>query len=86
MVRRSPPRKKIDDARFPVRIRIVVPPGGFGQGIHTMNQWLNEHVGADRWARHSDGHATAFYFFEVRDANAFLAAHPELQLVNQSDT
>jgi len=30
MARRSTPQKKIDDAAFPVRVRIVVPGFGFG--------------------------------------------------------
>ena len=46
------PREMITVAerRFPVRIRIGVPPGGFGQRHSQMTAWLDENCGADGWA------------------------------------
>jgi hypothetical protein len=43
------PRDMIVSAerRFPVRIRIGVPPGGFGQLYAGMSAWLDENCGSD---------------------------------------
>ena len=48
----SHPRDMIVSAeqRFPVRIRIGVPPGGFGQRYAEITAWLDENCGADGWA------------------------------------
>jgi hypothetical protein len=35
------------ERRFPVRIRIGVPPGGFGRRHPEMTAWLDENCGAD---------------------------------------
>jgi hypothetical protein len=47
----SHPREMITMAerRFPVRIRIGVPPGGFGQRHTNITAWLDENCGADGW-------------------------------------
>ena len=46
------PREMITMAerRFPARIRIGVPPGGFGQRYTEMTAWLDANCGADGWA------------------------------------
>ena len=46
------PREMITTAerRFPVRIRIGIPPGGFGRHHAQMTVWLDENCGADGWA------------------------------------
>src|ERR1700730_11490 len=46
------PRDMITNAerRFPVRIRVGGPPGGFGQRYAQMTAWLDENCGADGWA------------------------------------
>ena len=51
------PRDMIVSAerRFPVRIRIGVPPGGFGQRYTEMTSWLDENCGADGWAMTPSG-------------------------------
>ena len=53
----SHPRDMIVSAeqRFPVRIRIGVPPGGFGQRYAEMSAWLEENCGADGWAMTPSG-------------------------------
>jgi len=43
------------ERRFPVRIRIGVPPGGFGQRYAEMTAWLDENCGADGWAMTPSG-------------------------------
>ena len=46
------PRALITGAerRFPVRIRIAVPPEGLGRQHARMTAWLDENCGADGWA------------------------------------
>ena len=38
------------ERRFPARIRIAVPPGGFGQRYTEMTARLDANCGADGWA------------------------------------
>jgi hypothetical protein len=38
------------ERRFPVRIRIGVPPSGFGQRYTEITEWLDGNCGADGWA------------------------------------
>src|SRR5262249_40917381 len=38
------------ERRFPVRIRIGVPPSGFGQRYPEITEWLDGNCGADGWA------------------------------------
>jgi hypothetical protein len=45
----------IAERRFPVRIRIGVLPGGFGQHQTDMTAWLDENCGADCWAMTPSG-------------------------------
>jgi hypothetical protein len=46
------PREMITTAerRYPVRIRIAVPPNGLGQRHTQITAWLDENCGADGWA------------------------------------
>ena len=77
----SHPRDMIVSAerRFPVRIRIGVPPGGFGQRYAEMTSWLDENCGADCWAMTPSGmrgvlnDAVSIYFFDATLASAFVA-------------
>jgi hypothetical protein len=67
------------ERRFPVRIRIGVPPGGFGQRCAQITAWLDEHCGADGWAMTPSGirgilnDAVSIYFLDARLASAFVA-------------
>jgi hypothetical protein len=77
MVRRSAPQQHLAESYFPVRVRVAVPPKGFGQQLNTMHEWLNQHIGKDRhWvgadADRGQADAVLFYFIEVRDAVAFI--------------
>ena len=75
------PRDMIVSAerRFPVRIRIGVPPGGFGQRYAEMTAWLDENCGADGWAMTPSGmrgvlnDAVSIYFLDATLASAFVA-------------
>jgi hypothetical protein len=75
------PREMITAAerRFPVRIRIGVPPGGFGQRYTQMTAWLDENCGADGWAMTPSGtrgvlnDAVSIYFLDPTLAGAFVA-------------
>ena len=43
------------ERRFPVRIRIGVPPDGFGQRYAHIAAWLDENCDADGWAMTPSG-------------------------------
>jgi hypothetical protein len=38
------------ERRFPVRVRIAVPPEGFGSRLDQIIAWLDANCGSDRWA------------------------------------
>jgi hypothetical protein len=38
------------ERRFPVRIRIGVPPEGLGSRLDQIRVWLDENCGAEGWA------------------------------------
>jgi hypothetical protein len=65
--------------RFPVRVRIGVPPGGFGQRCAQITAWLDGNCGADGWAMTPSGirgvlnDAVSIYFADAALASAFVA-------------
>jgi len=67
------------ERRFPVRIRIAVPPGGFGQRYTQMTAWLDDNCGSDGWAMTPSGmrgvlnDAVSIYFADATLASAFVA-------------
>jgi hypothetical protein len=67
------------ERRFPVRIRIAVPPSGLGQRYPQITAWLDENCGADGWAITPSGtrgvlnDAVSIYFAEATLASAFVA-------------
>jgi hypothetical protein len=67
------------EQRFPVRIRIAVPPGGLGQRHSQITAWLDENCGADGWAMTPSGtrgvlnDALSIYFADATLASAFVA-------------
>jgi hypothetical protein len=75
------PREMITMAerRFPVRIRMAVPPGGFGRRHAEMTGWLDENCGADGWAMTPSGvrgvlnDVVSIYFLDATLASAFVA-------------
>ena len=75
------PRALITGAerRFPVRIRIAVPPEGLGRQHARMTAWLDENCGADGWTMTPSGtrgvlnDAVSIYFPYAALAGAFVA-------------
>ena len=67
------------ERRFPVRIRIAVPPAGLGQRHTQITAWLDENCGADGWAITPSGvrgvlnDALSIYFADATLASAFVA-------------
>jgi hypothetical protein len=66
------------ERRFPVRIRIGVPPEGLGSRLDQMRAWLDGNCGADGWALTPSGmrgvlnDALSIYFYSTL-ASAFVA-------------
>jgi hypothetical protein len=75
------PREMIVTAerRFPVRIRIGVPPGGCGQRHTEITAWLDQNCGTDGWAITPSGvrgvlnDAVSICFLDATLASAFVA-------------
>jgi hypothetical protein len=67
------------EGRFPVRIRIGVPPDGLGQRYAQITAWLDENCGAGGWAITPSGtrgvllDALSIYFADAALAGAFVA-------------
>ena len=67
------------ERRFPVRIRIGVPPSGFGQRYTEITEWLDGNCGADGRAITPSGlrgvlnDAVSIYFRDATLASAFVA-------------
>ncbi|HEV2187191.1 MAG TPA: hypothetical protein VGR70_08280 [Stellaceae bacterium] len=66
------------ERQFPVRVRIAVPPGGFGRQLEIMQAWLDEVCGPAGWISAPAGlvgvinDAVAFYFDDAAFAHAFV--------------
>src|SRR5690348_17227551 len=66
------------ERRFPVRVRIAVPPGGLGQQLNRMQEWLDANCGADGGTmtpaglRGAVNDAIAIYFLDAPMAAAFV--------------
>ena len=67
------------ERRFPVRVRVGVPPDGLGLRLERIRGWLDENCGADGWAvtpagtRGAMNDALSIHFRDVTLANAFVA-------------
>jgi hypothetical protein len=81
MVRRATPARIADDRCFPVRVRIAVPQGGFGEQLNVMHGWLNMHAGRGNFAIHSAPNdlraalgvdSALLYFMDLSVARAFV--------------
>ena len=66
------------ERRFPCRIKLAVPIGGFGERLTAMQAWLDDNCGADGWAMTPAGQrgvvndAVAIYFLDATSAAAFV--------------
>ena len=67
------------ERRFPVRIRVGVPPDGLGYRLDRIKVWLDENCGASGWAITPSGtrgvlnDAISIYFADATLASAFVA-------------
>jgi hypothetical protein len=67
------------ERRFPVRIRIGLPPAGLGQRHTQITAWLDENCGSDGWAMTPSGmrgvlnDAISIYFADATLASAFVS-------------
>ena len=74
-------KRAVRDAerRFPVRLRIAVPPDGFGSRLDQIIAWLDANCGADGWTSTASStqsvvnDALAVYFLDATIASAFVA-------------
>jgi hypothetical protein len=79
VIRASIRAQREAERRYPVRVRIAVPPEGLGRQIEIMHAWLDETCGAEGWATAPAGtrgivnDALAFYFEDAAFAHAFVA-------------
>ena len=87
MVRRSTPRKKLDERAFPIRVKVLQKT--IGQDWLRKDRaeaWLRENVGVGEFARYSvidnDPNVEAFYFRSVEAAQRFLEAFPDYDLAD----
>src|SRR5690349_9013824 len=66
------------ERRFPVRIRVAIPPAGLGGRRDEIAAWLDDNCGAERWAMPPSGlrgvvnAAVAVYFADAALAGAFV--------------
>ena len=87
------PQQAVREAerRFPVRIKIAVPPEGLGSRLDQIFAWLDANCGADGWTsapsstRGVINDALAIYFADVTLANAFVARWCSAQKVEIVD-
>jgi len=67
------------ERRFPVRIRIAVPPAGLGKQLTQMPDWFDHNAGADAWAMTPSGErgvlndALSIHLADAMMASAFVA-------------
>ena len=67
------------ERRFPVRVRVAVPPDGLGTRLDRIKTWLDDNCGADGWAMTPSGlrgvlnDAIAIHFGDAALARAFVA-------------
>ena len=76
----------LDEAAFPVRLKLHVPPHGFGHALIDILQWLRREVGEGNFARHEaetlEEEALAIHFRRLEDAAKFMGAFPDLRLAD----
>src|SRR5215831_2073553 len=67
----------VAERRFPVRIRVAIPPGGLGQRHTQITSWLDANCGSDGWAMTPSGmrgvlNDAISYFADATLAGAFV--------------
>ena len=67
------------ERRFPVRIKLALPAGGFGTKLTDIHAWLDDNRGSDGWAMTPAGlrgvlnDAVAIHFLDTASAAGFVA-------------
>jgi hypothetical protein len=87
------PQQTVREAerRFPVRIKIAVPPEGLGSRLDQIFGWLDANCGADGWTstpsstRGVINDALALYFADVTLASAFITRWCSAQMAELVD-
>ena len=84
MARRSPTSATETDRRFPIRVKVAIPPTGLGSVIEEAERWLRRELGPGRYgqspATSIGTDACAYHFTSLADAQRFLEAFPQLEL------
>ena len=90
MPHRSISRRALDDAAFPVRLKLRVPATGLGSTLLEILRWLRREVGDGSFAHHEvealEDEALAIHFQRLEAATAFMAAFPKLELADGTAT
>jgi hypothetical protein len=79
------------ERRFPVRVRIAVPPEGLGSRLDQIIAWLDANCGADGWVstpsstRGVVNGALAIHFVDATIAVAFVARWCVAQKIEIAD-
>jgi hypothetical protein len=79
------------ERRFPVRVRIGIPPGGLGNRLDQMNAWLDANCGVDGWTSTPSStqgvvnDVLAICFADATLASAFVARWCAMQRVEIVD-
>jgi hypothetical protein len=79
------------ERRFPVRVRIGIPPEGLGSRLDQMNAWLDANCGANGWTSTPSStlgvvnDALAICFADATLASAFVARWCAMQRVEIVD-
>ncbi|TNC70895.1 hypothetical protein [Rubellimicrobium roseum] len=88
MPHRSIPQRQLDDAAFPIRVKLWVPDMGLGPVLLDVLRWLRCEVGEANFAHHEgetlEREALAIHFRRIEDATAFLSAFPQLRLLDET--
>ncbi len=91
MTRANTVKARIDERRYPVRVRVAVPPGGFGPRHAEMIRYLDRVCGREKWAEHPayrtalPQNATFFYFADATLVTSFLEVF-QLETVEVRET
>ena len=79
------------ERRFPVRVRVAVPPEGLGSRLDQIIAWLDANCGADGWTSTPSStqgvvnDALAICFADATLASAFVARWCAMQRVETLD-
>ncbi|SHF67936.1 hypothetical protein SAMN05444339_11052 [Loktanella atrilutea] len=84
MPRRNNATANDADRKFPIRVKVRVPPTGLGTMLVEIDVWLTSTFGDEGYGHGSATaagmDATAYHFMSIDDAQAFLKAFPKLEL------